>query len=172
MRRFLSRFLLLALAVLSAAPAAAQAWVEYKPEGAGYRVELPEPPKLRNERTSTRGGPADVYMAFVDRGPVAFIVGHTDYSPAALQGRDPDAVLDDVVRGQAGRNTIREMKPTAISGRPGRFAIIEAPQNQVLVSRTVVVGNRLFQAIYVGPAGSEVGDDARRFLDSFALVDR
>jgi hypothetical protein len=33
-----------------------------------------------------------------------------------------------------------------------------------------MVEARLFQAIYVGPKGSEDGDDAKRFIASFQLV--
>ena len=54
---------------------------------------------------------------------------------------------------------------------PPKFGdlIIDTAQGQVVVSRIVMVENRLFQALYVGPKGSEESADAKRFIGSFQL---
>lgn len=169
MRRLLSAILVLAAA---AGPAAAQEWVEHRPPGIGYRIEMPEAPKQRAQDVPSAAGPIKAVLAFVDRGNVGFIVSHSDYPASAFDGRSMETVLDDIVKGQVGRNTLREQGPIAISGRPGRAAVIDGAQGLVIVTRAVLVETRLFQAIYVGPKGSETGDDAKRFLGSFALVER
>ena len=160
------------MAVSGVAPAFAQDWAEYKPAGAGYRVEMPGAPKITVKDAPTAIGPIKTTLAIIERGTVAFIVGHNDYPPQAIAGRPLDEVLDGIVQGQVGRNTLRDKQTITISERPGRAAIIDTPQGQVIVSRAVMVETRLYQAIYVGPKGSETGEDAKRFLDSFALVER
>jgi len=173
MRPFMRAFVVLAVATVSfAAPALAQEWIEYKPAGVGYRVVMPEAPKLTAQDVPTAVGPIKATLAIVERANTAFIVGHNDYPPQAIAGRSMDEVLDGIVQGQVGRNRLREKQSITISERPARFAIIDDAQGQVIVSRAVMVETRLFQAIYVGPKGSETGEDAQRFLNSFALVDR
>lgn len=160
------------MAVSGVVPAFAQDWAEYKPAGVGYRVEMPGAPKITVQDAPTAIGPIKTTLAIVERGGTAFIVGHNDYPAQAIAGRSVEDVLDGVVRGQAGANTLRDLQKVTISERPGRSAIIDTAQGQVIVSRAVMVEIRLYQAIYVGPKGSETGEDAKRFLESFALVER
>jgi hypothetical protein len=160
------------MAVSAVAPAFAQDWAEYKPAGVGYRVEMPGAPKITVQDAPTAIGPIKTTLAIVQRGNVAFIVGHNDYPPQAIAGRPLDDVLDGIVRGQVGQNTLRDQQKITISERPGRSAIIDTAQGQVIVTRAVMVETRLYQAIFVGPKGSETGEDAGRFLGSFVLVER
>ena len=51
MRRLLPILLIVVLGSL--APASAQDWVEFKPQGAGYRVEFPRAPKVQIQDVQT-----------------------------------------------------------------------------------------------------------------------
>ncbi len=162
----------IALAAPAAAPAQAQNWVEHKPEGIGYRIEMPAAPKVQSRDVPTAVGPIKTTMAVVDRGAVGFIVSHNDYPAGAIQGRPLSDVLDGIRNGQVGAHKLRNEEKITLGGQPARHLVIDTAQGQVVVSRIVMVENRLFQAIYVGPRGGEDGDDAKRFMASFQLVQR
>ena len=169
--RLLPRFAAaVALAVFVAAPALAQNWVEHKPEGVGYRVEMPETPKISARDVPTAVGPIKTTMALVDRGAIGYIVSHNDYPAAAIAGKSPDDMLDGIRGGQVGQHKLRSEEKITMGDKPARHLIIDTAQGQVVVSRIVMVQNRLFQALYVGPKGSEESADAKRFIASFQLV--
>ena len=169
--RLLPRFVaILALSAAAAAPALAQNWVEHKPDGIGYRDEMPAAPAITTRDVPTAVGPIKATMALVDRGAVGFIVSHNDYPPQAIAGKSPDDLLDGIRSGQVGRHTLRAEEKITIGDKPARHIVIDTAQGQVIVTRIVMVESRLFQAIYVGPKGSEDGNDAKRFIASFALV--
>ena len=169
--RLLPRFVvLLALAAVPAGnQALAQNWVEHKPDGIGYRVEMPAAPKITARDVPTAIGPIKTTMALVDRGAIAYIVSHNDY-PDSIKNTPKDQLLDTLRNGQVGAHKLRGEEKIEISGQPARHIVIDTAQGQVIISRIVMVEARLFQAIYVGPKGSEDGDDAKRFIASFQLV--
>lgn len=161
---------LLVVAAAAAAPAQAQTWVEHKPAGIGYRIEMPAAPQITARDVPTQLGPIKTTMALVDRGSVAFIVSHNDYPADAIKATPTEQLLDGVRNGQVGVHKLLGEEKIEISGKPARHIVIETAQGQVIVSRIVMVEARLFQALYVGPKGSEAGDDAKRFIASFQLV--
>jgi hypothetical protein len=171
--RFLSRLaVIVAFAAIPAGNQALAQWVEHKPAGIGYRIEMPAAPQIQSRDIPTAVGPIKTTMALVDRGPIGFIVSHNDYPKEALEGKSPDALLDGIRSGQVGSHTLRDEQRITMSGHPARHIVIDTAQGQVIVSRIVVVEARLFQAVYVGPKGTEDSDDAKRFINSFQLVDR
>lgn len=153
-------------------PALAQNWVEHKPAGIGYRIEMPAAPTVTTRDVPTAVGPIKTTMVMVDRGAIGFIASHNDYPPDAIKGKTPDALLDGVRNGQVGAHRLRAERRITMGGHPARHIVIDTARGQVIVSRIVVVEARLFQAVYVGPKGSEDGDDAKRFIGSFQLVER
>lgn len=162
---------LLAVAALPAGnQALAQNWVEHKPDGIGYRVEMPAAPRITARDVPTAIGPIKTTMALVDRGQIAFIVSHNDYPADAIKATPKEQLLDGIRNGQVGNHKLRGEERITISGQPARHLVIDTAQGQVILSRIVMVEARLFQAIYVGPKGSEDGDDAKRFINSFKLV--
>jgi len=164
--------LLAVVTVSLAAPALAQDWIEHKPDGVGYRVEMPGTPKITSQDVPTAVGTIKTTIATIDRTAIAYMASHNDYPPQVVAGRQPEEVLDGIVRGQVGQHTLREEQKVTISQRPARHVVIDTAQGQVIVIRAVLVETRLFQVLYVGPKGSEAGADPKRFLESFALVER
>ncbi len=162
--------LLVAAAVPSGNQALAQNWVEHKPDGIGYRIEMPSAPKIQSRDVPTQIGPIKTTMALVDRGRIAFIVSHNDYPADAIKATPKEQLLDGIRNGQVGVHKLRTEERITLSGQPARHIVIDTAQGQVVVSRIVMVEARLFQALYVGPKGSEDGDDAKRFFASFQLV--
>src|SRR5262245_18727219 len=158
------------VALFAAAPAAAQNWVEHKPQGVGYRVEMPAAPRITQRDVQTQLGAIRTTMALVDRGTIAFIVRHNDYPADAVKAAAKEQMLDGIRNGQVGTNKLRGEEKITIGGEPARHLVIDTAQGQVIVSRLVMVEARLFQVIYVGPKGSEESEDAKRFIASFQLI--
>jgi hypothetical protein len=88
-------FTLIAFGLALAMPATthAQSWEEYRPDGTGFRIEMPGKPKL--ETQTTKGG-NKAYHASVGMRNMAFVVmyGDKDDKP-----RDADRLLDAAVKG-------------------------------------------------------------------------
>lgn len=66
--------------------------------------------------------------------------------------------------------TVRTTTTVEIQGHPTRHFICDLETGHVCAARSLVVGKRLFQLIYLGPKGTETGAEAKRFLDSFRLT--
>jgi hypothetical protein len=169
--------LLLALGILGSPNASrAQAqWIEYRPPGIGFRVELPGEPKRSEKDIQTRVGPIRMHMAEASAGDdVVFMAIHSSYPPGVLSP-DRQAVLDSGRNGGVAnvKGKLRSEERITGGGMPGRKIVIDIPQSQqASVAIFVLSGNDLYQAVTVVPAGQEDSTDVRRFIDSFALVPR
>ena len=100
------------------------------------------------------------------------VIGATLVSDDA--GKIANAILDGVRKGILGaeRRLDQELRLT-MNGFPARQLLVtDGKARQGLRVRIALAGRRLYQAIYVGAAGQEKGEDARRFTDSFALEAR
>jgi hypothetical protein len=174
MRRLLLALLLVALS--SFAPASAQKWVEYKPQGAAFRLEFPQAPNIVRYDAKTDSGVHPMELATFesrrDGVSLTFMTALPE-RPAGFTAGDPQAVLDrvrdDTVSWMNGR--LREEKRITIVGQPARRSVIDVPDdNKVCVLLQVLRGDQLYKAIAVVSAGQENGVDTQRFINSFALL--
>ncbi len=164
---------LLALVFVAAAvPAAAPDWIDYQPAGVGYRIALPGSPTVTTQEVPTRLGVLKNITASVEIGNRAFVIMHIDYPTAHVESVPAARILDGVRDGQAQSGKLRSERAVTIGRHAARQLIIDAAGESVTVSRIVLVGRRLIQAIYAGPRGSEDDADTKRFIDSLAIVDR
>jgi hypothetical protein len=169
--------LALLLVVLSSfAPASAQKWVEYKPQGVGFRLEFPKAPDIVRNDAKTDSGVRPTELAIFesrrDGVSLTFMTALPE-RPTGFTGGDPQAVLDrvrdDTVSWVNGR--LREEKRITIDGQPARRSVIDIPEDhKVCVLLQVLRGDQLYKAIAVVSAGQENGADTKRFIDSFALL--
>ena len=66
------------------------------------------------------------------------------------------------------RGLLRRPRPDG--NAPARRVVIDIPHsNQAAEALIVLDDHRLFQAVYVGPRGTQSTEEAKRFLSSFAL---
>ncbi len=133
---------------------------------------MPGTPEVTTSPVQTTWGQIPTTMAVIDNGPIGFIVSHNDYPESELAQRSANSILDAVRDGQVGKENklISEQRLTMNKYLARRILIQEG--DQIIVSQIVLAGQRLYQAIYVGPPGTENGADAKRFIDSFAIVAR
>jgi hypothetical protein len=169
---------LLLVVLSSVAPAGAQNWVEHKSQGAGYRVEFPQAPKVVSEDVKTGSGVRRMEVAtFESRRDGVSLTFMTTLPErqTIVAGSDAqapfDKVRDDTVSWVNGK--LREEKRITVDGQPARRSVIDMPQdNQVCVLLQVMRGDQLYKAIAVVSAGQENGADTQRFINSFALLPR
>jgi len=163
---------LVSLVLLGAQIAHAQQWVKYQPDGAGYRVEFPAKPVENTQDITTKVGPVKTRTSAVEVGDKVFMTVHSFYPTDVTMG-DPQTNLDGVRNGSV-RNVNGKLlseERLNISNAPARRLLIDMPRsNQAAEALMVLDGNRLYQAVYVGPPGTENTPEAKRFLSSFALL--
>ena len=153
---------------------AEQAWQEYRPAGAGFRIEMPGKAQVSNEDIKTDVGLVPTSTAVVELGTsVAFVVMHSNYTEQQLTGRTQERILDGARDGSARGKVLRSEQKLTVGGHPARRLIIDDKDGFVFLSQIVLVGAQLNQAIFVSrEKGAENSADAKRFIDSFAVVDR
>ena len=151
---------------------AQQQWIDYRPTGAGYRVEFPAKPVEDVRDVTTDVGTIKMRTSSVDIGGKVFMTIDSLY-PASVSMGDPEINLDGA-RNSGVRNvegTLRAEKRLSVANAPARRMVIDMPRtNQAADALIVLDGRRLYQAVYVGPRGTEEAPEVRRFLSSFALL--
>jgi hypothetical protein len=148
----------------------AQTWNEVRPKGGRYRVLMPGPPVFSTEPVVIANGrTVHVMQAAFETSTVAYLSRYTDFSLDDLLGQDADTTLGIVRDGSAEGHLLRSDRQRTVAGYPAREYVIEQASGVVIVTRAVLVGNRLYQIIVAGYAGVESHPDTSRFLDSFAL---
>ena len=104
---------------------------------------------------------------------MAFVVMHSNYTEKQLAGRSPERILNGARDGSVRGRTLRSEHQLTVGGHPARRLIIDDKDGFVFVSQVILVGTQLNQAIFVSQTkGAEDSADAKRFIDSFAIVDR
>lgn len=185
MQRRLSRAPLLAALVSAALVACAcsspKAVKWEKLEGEGFAAEMPGAPKKETHTVETEAGTLSFNTYTVESGGEVFIVGYNDF-PEEMREVDPAELLENAKAG-AVRNVngrITGEREITIGGHPGREFVGDgvSPEGEgaqkrdgeaTFTARIYWVSPRLYQVLHVRPKGNAPGDNARRFLDSFAL---
>jgi len=110
---------------------------------------------------------------------VRHIVMFTDLPASMVQGSDPGDLLDGGVRGMGGKAlwSVQSQSEVTLDGHPGRevrFAIDSPslPEKGTGSARVFLVGNRLDQAIMVGPASKVKNEALDQFFRSFELIQK
>jgi hypothetical protein len=164
----------LAIAVLvsTGSSASAQQWIEYRPPGAGYRIEFPGQPAEETREVATNVGKIRMSTSAVEIGDKVFLT-ITSHYPQHLTMGDPEKNLDGARNGSL-RNingTLRHEERVSVGDAPARRLLIDIPRdNQAAGAVMVLDGHQLLQAIYVGPRGTEEAPEVRRFLSSLSPV--
>ncbi|TWT01165.1 hypothetical protein [Reyranella sp. CPCC 100927] len=164
----LSALIIALAAVCAVLPAHAQSWQEYKPAGAGYRIELPGTPDVKSREQPTPAGNATVTMARVAQGKSGYLTSHAVYQAGALPS-DPQLALDNARDGVLKNGKLVSEKRLTIGDTPARRLVLES-SGQVVHLLIAVKGNMMYQALYHQPQGGDLPPDVERFMSSFKLV--
>jgi hypothetical protein len=148
---------------------AAHAYILNSDEGR-FSIELPAQADFKTFNEQSELGPHTRYQWLVDQGEKAWLVTYNDY-PQPRAGGDTEKAYDIGMNGsiQATKGTLKSQRSVENSGVRGREFYIELPGGQIIRQRLFIVGKRLYQNIYVGPAGTENGLEVENFLPSFRI---
>jgi hypothetical protein len=141
----------------------AQQWTEYRPPGAGYRVEFPSQPKLSSQEVATDLGPVVQHNATsVFSGANVLVATHSEYPHATVLSLDKG-----VASVLAGRTLISQQQLT-VSSLPAVRLVLRS-SNEVIVILIITRDSSLYQLIYISESGEETAESAR-FFASVAIV--
>lgn len=170
-RRFLAVLMTGGAAALLPQETRAQGWLEYKPEGGRFRVDLPALPKIVIVQVPIGNGnsvPMTEATSVVSQ--VAYIASYVDYPPAVTRGAAADVILTKVRDGAAAGGTYRDERKLQLGRTEGREYTIVQGNGNVAVTRTYWARGRLFTLVVDGKPGIASQPETRQFLDSFALL--
>ena len=172
MIRSVSLAALLSFALLGAQALQAQNWIDHRPNGGGYRVAFPaQPIEDGGRNVDTTIGAGKMRTSAVEIDGKIFMTIDSVY-PSNLAMGDPESDLDIVRDGgvQNVNGKLLSEERLSIDNAPARRVVIDIPHsNQAAEALIVLDDHRLFQAVYVGPRGTQSTEEANRFLSSFAL---
>lgn len=167
------RFFLPALLILSVA---AKAEIETVADKEGHFVaSFPQPIQRDSQRVDTAAGEVTMNKIFYDAGTVACMVVYSDYPAGSIeQTGGPAKVCENASKAalkglEDGK--LRSSSPCQLDGVKGLEIVVDVSSSQAVVRiRFFVIGDRLYQVMYLCPAGQEDAAAARAFFDSFRLT--
>ena len=146
--------------------AGAAAAFQFKDEAGKFSARFPAEPTLDKQEGSSASGPHVHYTWEVDVDDRHFSVTYTEYATAPVKNYDKNVMgLLAATKGKLVRQAKLEQ-----GGVDGREVVTLLPDNAVMRQRMFQVGNRLYQAVYAGPSGTETGADVETFMESFQLL--
>ena len=147
-------------------------------EPGNFRVLAAGKPELSQQTLPSPAGPLKVTaIESVDGAQIRRLVVYTDFPREMVQSSDSSAVLDGGIRGMSGDDkwTVQSQTPITLDGHPGRevrFAVNArgGSEKGEGKERIFLVGERLYQAIMVGPASKISEEELDHFVKSFELL--
>jgi hypothetical protein len=159
------RTILIIVALLFASAVIAQTnWIKFSPDGGGFEVMLPNPPKEQIE--TKKNFTSHTFSSVLDRN--VFIVSYSDYnSPTTDPQKHLEANRDDFNKNLYAKPlTSRNI---TLDGQAGIEFTSETPAANVR-SRIYLVGDRLYQLVNMTFKDSVDEKSGVVFFDSFHFV--
>jgi hypothetical protein len=161
-----------AIILLCALAGAAHAYTLKSSEGAFAAEMLAEPGYKRLDETAKDGQQYVRHEWLLDQGAKAWIVSYNDYKAGTIAKQGLEKSFENAIKGstQAVKGELRSTTKIDNYGVAGREAqIFMSSYNLVMRQRVFFVGDRLYQAIYVGPPGSEKDQVVDDFMKSLNM---
>jgi hypothetical protein len=150
-------------------------WQEVNRAGDGFKVEMPEDPRIIQVSATNESGVAEpVNMIFSNPdGATTYAVAWADNPPVMrVANRAPDPTLDMARDGALARTQTQVTSESRINpqGFPGRDIVARNVGGGVLDSRLIYDGQRLYMLIACFPSMSARREqDVARFFNSFSV---
>jgi hypothetical protein len=152
--------------------ASAQTWVEYRPPGVGFALEMPGQWTSDVKNIETAIGSVKGYMVSIETDGRAYLSMYIPYPPDRVRGKPVPSILDGA-RDGAVENVhghLRSEEQVTVGNFAGRQLVIDAPNDLVLVHKFFMMDATLVQAVVVGHPGVEKDPNTVHFLQSLKLV--
>jgi hypothetical protein len=152
----------------------------YSNEPGNFRVLVAGKPGQSSQTVASPAGQLSMTsIESVDGDQVRRVVVYTDIPLPTVQASEPSALLDGGIRGMSGKTqwTVQRQGAITLDGHPGRevrFAVNSPSSSEkgTGAARIFLVGNRLYQAIMVGPASKVNEEELDHFVKSFELLNK
>ena len=150
----------------------------YANEPGNFRVLMAGKPGHSKQTLSSAAGELSLTsMESVDDDQIRRIVVYSDLPLPIVQSSDPNLLLEGGIRGMSGNGqwTVEKQEPLTLDGHPGRevrFGVNSPSTSEKGTGkvRIFLIGNRLYQAIMVGPATKVNEEELDHFFKSFELL--
>ncbi len=151
------------------------------PEGTKISVSMPAEPKvLKRQLEPVPGNIIEVHIHVLEMADkVNFTFSYHDENETPTEKSQIKSVLDGAVKIAVVRTlgNLEKVEPFAIHGHPGRsfeFTCVrgDTPDQTIalrVAARVILINNRLYSLNYVAPEKSFDAEQAKKFLDSFAI---
>jgi hypothetical protein len=165
-RRFLAAVAAVFAAAWLAVTGPANAFT-FSDEAGTFAAEFPAQPTLDRQEGTSAGGGRQVHHTWeIDIEDRHFSVTYTEYATPPVKNYDKNIMsLLAATKGKL----VRQQR-LDLDGVDGREVVTLLPDNTVMRQRLFQVGNRLYQALYGGPFGTETRADVETFMESFRLL--
>jgi hypothetical protein len=139
----------------------------FKDDAGKFSARFPAAPTLDKQEGSSVSGPHVHYTWEVDHEGRHFSVTYTEYTTAPVKNYDKNVMgMLAATKGKLLRQSKIDLR-----GVDGRETYTLLPDNAVMRQRLFQVGNRLYQAVYAGPFGTESREDVEVFMASFQILE-
>ena len=154
-------------------------WKRFVSLEGGFTVDFPGSPKVSEETISSPGLKYVVHKTQLTTWAEYGVI-YSDYPKSFVDQTTADVILDQGAKGAVAEmnSQLLSIKPTKLSGYPGRFMKERMPNGTIMQLKLVLVRQRLFQVAITTPR--EDGADsatvnfynsiAQKFLDSFEII--
>jgi hypothetical protein len=165
MMRMWTARLLAAIAVCALA-AGASADFQFRDEVGRFTAVFPAEPTLDKHEGQSPAGPTVHYGWEVKLENRTYAVIFTEYTRALAKNYDRNvkSMLD------ASQGKLLRQTKIDLGEFDGRETFTLLPDQTVMRQRIFQVGNRFYQAVYLGPFGTESRDDVEGFMQSFQIL--
>jgi hypothetical protein len=148
------------------------AWQEFRPEGGGFRVEMPGRPELTSQKRQI----TTIHHAEVKRGNTEFVISYNEFSAEDISRIAADRIAIDKMFDTARDSNLQNFKAKlrdeqreTVKGHPARRWIFDVGA-QTAAMRSILAGNRFINLVAIGSTGFDADPLAKRFLESFTLT--
>jgi hypothetical protein len=146
-----------------------------------FVATFPGPVQRRSQQVDSAVGKITMNMIFVDRTAEAYMIIFSDYPEGSVaQSGGADSVCSNARDGAV--KSVNGKVRTSASCRMGELkgleVVVDIPPQDPKAAGTLsasrlrffVVGDRLYQLMYIGPNGTETSPEAMAFLNSIRLT--
>ena len=142
-------------------------WQTYAPDHAGFTVEMPDKPTLKDEVRKGRATYSAVvsFDKSVAGADLVFIVKYQ--TAQGNPGPDADAILNQVVKAMSEGGKLIDNEKQTVGGFPARQFSFRDADGDTFMVRLALTDHAFLETLYSGPLNNPLG---KKFIASLAVT--
>jgi hypothetical protein len=150
-------------------------WTTFTSEADDFSVDMPGEPETSTRSMDSAVGELTFHFFQLTKGSAFYAVSYNDY-PAEMTAEDLDTdnVLENGLEATAQGSEAQNVQRIEVDGNPGVEGEATVQETNHVWYKGILVKNRFYQLVVVAPEADkgEFGSEARRFTESFKLLNR